>query len=243
MKNIVFGITTFVLCASGLAQAEVVDLLNNGVYSTGVGPTGIPLSQGVVDTHYNFTQSTTYPGVFGTPNFAVAQTGPPTGSAPIGPWIANTGSSTWIGPNNDGSLGPTGYYDYRTTVDLSGFDAVSAILRGQWVTDNAGIDILVDGVSTGQSIAHGAGTAGDPYSFTHFTSFALTGFQPGENTIDFIVNNEPFDGPNPTGLQVNFTEATANTPEPGTFGLIGFGLLSVCSISGYKRRRNAGTSR
>lgn len=67
-----------------------------------------------------------------------------------GPIVGDDLLSDWIGPNNDTALGgPAGLYDYRTTFSLSGLDPATATLSGFWPTDNKGINILLNGVATG----------------------------------------------------------------------------------------------
>ena len=50
-------------------------------------------------------------------------------------------------------------------LDLTGLDPLTAVIQGSWSTDNSGNDILVNGVSTGNTSP----------SFGGFTSFNLAG--------------------------------------------------------------------
>jgi hypothetical protein len=211
-----YGLLAVSVLSAGLMQAEVVDLLaTNLLYNTGVDPTGATLAAGSTDAHYQlFSQ----PGPQGfTATVQDASIG-----APIPPWVGNTGTSAWIGLNSASSSGPVGTYDYRTTLDLTGIAHDWVNITGQWTTDNEGLDILVNGISTGNSIAYGS--PGN-YSFDHLTPFTLnTNFVDGVNTIDFVVYNSEVgaspNGPNPTGVQVEFDSATAATPEPGTLAML-----------------------
>lgn len=64
---------------------------------------------------------------------------------------------------------------------------------GSWAVDNTGLDILVNGVSTGITSP----------GFGSYVSFTITsGLLAGANTLDFRINNAPAT-PNPTGLRVN----------------------------------------
>ena len=92
-----------------------------------------------------------------------------------------------------------GDYTYRTTFDLTGVDPAKFQLIGGWASDNVGLDIVLNGTSTGlQNTAQ----------FPSLTAFTLTtGFVSGVNTLDFIVNNAPDpnnpEAPGPTGLRVD----------------------------------------
>lgn len=79
--------------------------------------------------------------------------------------------------------------------------------------DESGVNILLNGVSTGNT------TAG----FTSFYSFAFRGgFVNGVNTLDFIIYNQ--DGP--TGLRTE-SAGTADVPEPASMALLGAGLVGL----------------
>jgi hypothetical protein len=108
--------------------------------------------------------------------------------------------SAWITPSFD-TQGPSdgsGTYNYRyeTTFDLTGLNPATARLAGRWSTDNRGVDILINGVSTGQ-----ANTA----QFNVWTPFQITsGFVAGVNRLTFVVNNGSPGSPagvDPTGLR------------------------------------------
>jgi hypothetical protein len=131
-------------------------------------------------------------------------------------WMANSATSTWISAQADQSAFPNdvgqGNYAFRTTFDLNGFDPASAQISGQWAVDDLGLDILINGASTG---------------FTHnhtltFGSFSITaGFVAGLNTLDFLVRNEPFGGDiNPMGLRVELSGTADPVPVPETLTLL-----------------------
>jgi hypothetical protein len=90
-----------------------------------------------------------------------------------------------------------------------------------WATDNPGLDILLNGISTGITSV----------GFTSFTSFSIpqgSPFQSGLNTLDFLVRN---DG-GPTGLRVEMTgqASPAGVPDSSstlTLLCIGIGALVV----------------
>ncbi len=111
-------------------------------------------------------------------------------------WLQNTEASMWIGPAT-AAAGDPGDYVYQVVVDLPPeADPASAYLEGAWAADDAGLDIRINGNSTGATTT--AGFAG----FTPFPPELGKGlFQAGTNTIEFVVNNGGT-GPNPTGLRV-----------------------------------------
>lgn len=183
-----------------------------GLANTGVlVPEGPPLVDNALEPHFELVA----PGVVvGTPVVATAA-----GGFPIGPWVGDNQDSAWIGPN-DTTSAPEGSYRYELVFDLTGFDPTQASIYGQWAVDNFGLDILLNGVSTGNANGNGFG------GWTPFSISAAEGdvFLPGLNTLTFLVDNaSPSD--NPVGLRVEFLSATV--PEPGTIALLGLGLLGA----------------
>lgn len=215
---------------ASIAQAEINPIL--GLFNTGVDGTGAYLASGASDGHYSLVA---VPAGSGITNTQVAGSG-----APIPPW-ATPSASQWIGPAGYPSLGgPGGTYDYQTTFTIgSPFSAADFDLLGTWLTDNEGVDILVNGNSSGYTVPDDG--FGIPFTAPH--QFHLSsGFVTGLNTIDFVVHNIPNDtsttadnenGNNPTGLDVEFTYAGTATPEPGTFVLLLGGAALV--IAGKRR--------
>ena len=175
-----------------------------GLFNTGLSASRTLLGAGVTDPHYKLIVSPdlAFPG----PNARVVNEG-----SPIPPWLTNGPDSKWIAPQAAQSAGnQPGDYTYRTTFDLTGLDPTNAILTGQWSTDNAGVDILLNGVSTAN------GNSAQFASWTSFTLSAALGpaFNQGTNTLDFVVNNAA-PGANPTGLRVE-VGGTADVLPPGT---------------------------
>jgi hypothetical protein len=172
-----------------------------GLYNTGVDNTGAVLSDGASDAHYTLAAGSASSG----PTFvATSASGWPI--APLGPWLDDCSTSAWITP--PGLVGPhapaeVANYRYETSFDLTGLDPATAVIMGHWATDNAGLDILINGVSTGQ---------GNSQQFTNMTYFLINhDFVSGRNTLTFLVNNGPGDsGESPTGLRVEM----AGTADP-----------------------------
>jgi hypothetical protein len=200
----------------GAAKADSI-----GVFNTGVDGTGTPLPYGTVgDPNYNLV---TVPGGSTTTTFILTSAG----GFPIGPWLGDDSLSAWIGPLNDYIAdGPGGDYDYQTTFNLTGLDPTTAILTGQWSTDDSGVDILINGASTGNT----AGGFGAWYGFT-----VNSGFVSGVNTLDFIVDNDS----GPTGLRTELTGTASPTPEPASMLLLGVGLAAFGLCKG---RRSSGAA-
>jgi hypothetical protein len=194
------------------ANAAIISSL----YNTGVNVSHSVLSDGTIgDPHYTLTTSVT-----SKKDIRIRTS---VGGYPInGPWLVDDALSTWIGPNNASDVrGPVGTYTYQTTFDLTGFDYKTASIAGQWSTDNEGVDILINGVSTGNSISF-------PTAYKSFYTFQIdSGFQAGINTLQFVVQN---DG-GPTGLRVEMT-GTAAVPEPATiaiWSLLGAGAAGLAA--------------
>ncbi|MBE0545708.1 MAG: immunoglobulin domain-containing protein [Verrucomicrobia bacterium] len=124
---------------------------------------------------------------------------------PIGTWLNNSAVSKWIGPRAAlGEAIAAGDYVYRTTFDLANRDTNTVVIVGRWSTDNSGTGVYLNGTQLSVPLST---------SFTAWTSFTLSTnnatFLPGINTLEFAVNNaEP---PGPTGLRVEFTQASART--------------------------------
>ncbi len=195
-----------------------------GLFNTGVLDDKTIASAGSVDLHYALVSSAdaNFPG----PNAIVAD--------PIatGYWLANSSISRWIAPAvNQGypsgaANHAAGSYTYRLSFDLTGLDPGTALISGGWAADNSGTAILLNGVSTGNFVN----------SYSSLKPFTLgSGFVAGINTLDFVVNNLPAGGANPTGLRVEFLSAMATpVPVPAAAWLFGSGLVGLFR---FARRR------
>ena len=200
------------------ASGTPTTIFNTGVVSQS------PLmlaAAGAVDLHYSLIASADAGGPGPT-----AYVAGPNGVYPIPPWLLNGPDSNWISPFvAAGTSATMGTYTYRTTFDLSGPLAGTAVLTGRWATDNTG-EMVLNGVSLG--ITSGGFLAWSPFTIS-------SGFVAGLNTLDFVVTNAPGTGLNPTSLRVEISgEAGTAAPEPST-GLVV--ALSLCGLAGWSRAR------
>jgi len=231
MKTVKFLVLTM---AVSILMATTTIAATIEIYNTGVDSSGTALVGEVVDPHYTIAGFAVNPGdTFITPTDAYTLNS--TSSFPFPHWIADSDLSRWVAPdggnNVDDTTVPDGYYKYRTTFDLTGFDYTTAFISGRWSTDNEGWDILLNGISTGT-----LNRILDPTSFQAWHGFSVSGgFISGVNTLDFVVKNDIQATGNPSGLRVEITSATAApVPEPGTMMLLGSGLVG---LAGWGRKK------
>ena len=192
------------LWGASLANAAIIaDLRNTGLDNLG----NYIATHGTPDGNYTMLSApAAYPAV------TVDDTGFPIA---FGPWVANNPGSRWIGPDIS-SNGLGGNYVYRTTFTLpANAELTTVLVKGCWATDDPGIDIEINGISTGQ-LSGGMAV---------LVPFAInSGFVIGTNTLDFHVVNAPI-GTNPTGLRVDCMVGTYQIPEPTSACITCAGLL------------------
>ncbi len=209
------------------AYSGVLTFANgNQVFSTGLDDLGNPLANGASDNHYEFVL-----------NPANSLTNPFVVSASY--LASNTSQSQWIGPVGAGVNAPdapsNNVFSVETEIDLTGLDLTGFRIDGLWVSDNTGIDILVNGSSTGQA---NSGSHNLPLTSKPENAFSLsTGLIAGVNKVQFQWVNAPFGPSNPTHVRVEFSSfsTTATVPEPAS--LLNFLVLGGASCV-FRRRRH-----
>jgi len=147
------------------------------LYNTGQDNERNILPDGATDWHYVLLNSSdiNYPG----PDTKVTLSY----GFPMERWFPNSDISKWIAPRTDVALfNEVGSYVYRISFDLSKFKHKTAVIKGLWSSDNNGMDILINGQSTGYITPIEAYYGMFPFEIN-------SGFTEGINTIDFVIYN------------------------------------------------------
>jgi hypothetical protein len=222
------GAAFAIALVAGSASAPPIQLFN-----TGVDGFGAVLPDGTnPDPHYVLTPPS------GTSDTVVHTLGY---GFPVTVYTAQLDNSLsrWIGPNTDQLNGPGGIYDYQTTFSLTGLNPLTAVISGQWSSDNAGVEIWLNGVNTG-NLPNPYGTPGT-YSFENWMQFSIsTGFVAGVNTLDFRVMNGNGDADQfgPTALRVEMSGIASAVPEPSTWATMILGFFGL-GFMAYRRKSNS----
>ncbi len=148
-------------------------------------------------------------------------------------WLPNTAASSWIRPSATPINDVPGYYTFRTTFDLTGFDYTTAALALQTIADDEFISLKLNGATIAGYTYFGG------FMTWHAAPVITTGFLQGTNTLDFEVRNANL-GNTPIGLRVEVLRAEAElapeVPEPASVGLMGLGLLGL-GVLRMRRKR------
>ncbi|MBE2227030.1 MAG: hypothetical protein IAE93_06800 [Ignavibacteria bacterium] len=185
--NTIYTILVVLVSISVVNSQELKKIPIPTLFNTGVDNNKMTIADGETDPHYVLSISAD--PLFSGPDTKVVYSD----GFPIGPWLYNDEVSKWIAPRADaGEWNSPGIYVYSLSFSLHGFKHETAEIRGFWVSDNNGADIMINGKSTGFFTVYDAFRYG-------FSPFEIKeGFVNGINTISFVVNN----GEAPTGLRV-----------------------------------------
>jgi hypothetical protein len=156
----ILAVLCLLLGGVGPVRAEFII----GLYNTGVNTSGSLATDQSADAHYTLISTP-------TSNLPATAFVADSSAYPFVPggWLPDGPLSKWIDPLPNQSIGnPPGNYTYRTTFQLSGGDPTSVVVSGQWTLDNIGVDILINGHSTGTYY-----DAPGDYTFKAFQSFVL----------------------------------------------------------------------
>lgn len=159
------SIGAVIAACSALATSSAASIVQiDGLYATGVDDNGVALAPGAIDTHYTVLETGTNPFVV---------------SNPPASWLPNNATSMWIWQQANGQPANV-TRTFRLSFDLTGLDASTASISGFWSTDNFGLDILINGLSTGNTANN----------FSSAFAFSInSGFVDGTNTLDFVVQD------------------------------------------------------
>jgi hypothetical protein len=214
-RSLLLSLMTGVLLLFAV-QAEANMVAIPGLYNTGVDNSGALLPGGAIDPHYTLISSAD--PTFTGPNAYVIYAASLPGYLPNGP------NSQWISPSATAAWTSPGEYIYQVTFNLTGLNPNSAIITGQWTSDNDGVNILINGKGTGYTTPIEAF-----YQFYNFT--IRSGFVSGLNTLDFVVDNYNEGGwAGPTALRVEMSGTASTVPIPPTMLLLASGLIGLVGV-------------
>ena len=185
--------------------------------------TGVDLNSAGVDNHYRLSA---IGGNALSPSLDM-------GVVSAGFLSANDADSQWISHTTANIANTT--YIASTTLDLTGIDLSSNTfsLSGYWLSDNKGLDIIVNGVSTGQTNTGSHATTPQSDEENLFTiSSDVSTLVSGINTVDFLWENGTPTFPNisPVSLRVrleNYSITAQPIPLPATVWMFIPALLGI----------------
>lgn len=228
----------FLLLTPGPVHADLIRDISTGFDNT----TSTLLSAFTVDSDYTVT------GPGGATFFGQARAA---GAGLPGSYLGDAAmpGSRWLylvqtPTDTSGAFVPSGDYVFRTTVDLSGFDASSAqIMNLQVASDNSFVSVTVNGTIVFSRVP--------PLTAEEFTTPLVVGnvglgaFQNGLNTIEFTMRNTGFGfgtSPSPSSYRALATVEGMPVggmvvPEPSALTLLGIGTAGLVGTAWRRRRQ------
>jgi hypothetical protein len=192
-------------------------------YNTGVDQNGKPLLSGQTDVHY--VLAFTDPFKYTDPTHPLE--GQTAAVAAAAGWLGwrgdQSGFSRWISvPSADPpAYAAPGFYQFRTTFTLTGFDLSTFVLRGRWASDNAPIGIYLNGYLVNFQ---------DAPRYDDWTPLTIgpNSYFATNNTLDFVVQNL-LTTSNPMGLRIELVGSVAKPSGPWLMG--GVAVLLVVAAA------------
>lgn len=199
--------------AALLVPASAWAQVNLTVHNTGVNATDVLVSPGA---------QTTYWTLLSAPAGATETVGQNAFRYYTGAYVADSSTAAWVSTAASGNASVLGFYVYQLLVDLSGVDPTTAVITGQFSTDNDGFIRVNGGANAATSGFAGFG------ALTNFTlNSGNSSFIAGMNSIQVGANN----GGNPTAFRVQFLSATASPIQVPTMPEWFFLILALILVS------------
>lgn len=207
--------STLIVGLASIALSTLAGAANiPGLYPTGSNGSGGTLGDGASDLFYSVLSSNNTWYNSNPQGTVINQTSIP------GVWFPNTSSARWIYDNKLAWVNQGATVTFRLTFNLTGYNPSTAVLFGSSSADDAG-KIYLNGNFIGN-----CGPFTTPTAFS-----ASSGFLPGVNTLDFVVQDI---GGGVSGLIVpDIGGHVDKIPAPGAAALLGLGGLAAA------RRRRA----
>lgn len=204
-------------------SAVNVEAAQFGLFNTGIDP-GVMMG---VDAHYKVALEGAT-----TPISPLTYVTDPTGLPYTPP---DNSTSRFISPQPTyaaGQIDAGGYYNFTTTFDLTGVNLGLASIQGRFESDDAIVDVLINGKSLGILLPDP-----DYKSFSSYYNLAPNSsyLLQSTNTLTFRLFNYTGASVDPVSLRAEFL---TSVPEPSVWASV-VGLALVAVVGTWLRRRRA----